>query len=55
MYTYWLQVGRTPFHNAAFFGRKNVVRVMIDNGMKLGSKDKVRRIVWPQQPEKHTT
>lgn len=36
-----IQVGRTPFHNAAFFGRKNVVKVMLSFGMKLGAKDKV--------------
>ena len=36
-----MQDGRTPFHNAAFFGRKNVVKVMLRHGMKLGAKDKV--------------
>lgn len=37
-----MQVGRTPFHDGAFFGRKNVVRVMLNNGMEQEAKDKVR-------------
>ena len=50
------QIGETPLHSAAYFGRPAVVTLLLDRGSNIEAKNNVRAVLfrWPCVTSRHT-